>query len=86
MGMTRRTPFTARRECHQKFCQYVGECLTGGPAAQADATVQFHWDTVSVPEDWADQQGYAIDAPSGIPAGSVWSDGVFRDLTYVVRG
>ena len=84
--MVRRAPFTAQREHHQEFAAIVSEyTLTGGPLAQADAAWQFQCDAVSVPEDWKDQQGYVIDAPSVIHTGSVRCSGNFQDFAYYVR-
>ena len=84
--MARSEPFAPQRESHQEFATVASEyMLTGGPIAQADVAWQFQWDEVSVPEDWKDQQGYAIDAPSVIHTGSVRCNGNFRDAAYIVR-
>lgn len=84
--MTKQIFFTSQRERHQEFSITVSEyMLTCGPVAQANAAWQFQWDGVSVPEDWIDQQGYVIDAPTMIHAGSVKNNGNFRDVAYLVR-
>lgn len=83
--MAKQSTFTAQRKRHQEFSRLVSEyTLTGGPVAQDDAAWQFMRDDLSVPEH-IDQNGYAIDAPTMMHAGSVKSIGDFRDFAYILR-